>query len=81
MNGFGMINALVSSHISEVRDQAARCRSARCRSDRSQRGVGHQAAQSQRAARAPRAALRRRIGFALVEAGLRLVATQPPPRD
>jgi len=35
MNGFGMINALVSSHISEVRDQAARCRS-----DRSQCGAG-----------------------------------------
>ena len=69
MNSFRMADALVSSHIREVRDQVAWCRA----------GASHRQPQP----RAPRrrehrAALRSRVGFALVEAGLRLVATRPP---
>jgi len=69
MNSFRMADALVSSHIREVRGQVARCRA----------GASHR----QPRPRAPRsrerrAALRSRVGFALVEAGLRLVTTRPP---
>jgi hypothetical protein len=69
MNSFGMIDALVSSHIREVRDQVARCRN----------GASHRQPQPRAPRRRERpAALRSRVGFALVAAGLRLVATRPP---
>ena len=68
MNSFRMADALVSSHIREVRGQVARCRA--------------RASHRQPQPRAPRrrerrAELRSRVGFALVEVGLRLVATRP----
>lgn len=68
MNSFPMADALVSSHIREVRDQVARCRAR----------ASHQQPQP-RAPRRPerRAALRSRAGFAMIEVGLRLVATRP----
>jgi hypothetical protein len=68
MISFRMADALVSSHISEVRGQVARCRA--------------RASHRQPRPRAPRrserrAALRSRAGFAMIEVGLRLVATRP----
>jgi hypothetical protein len=42
------------------------------------RAASHQAARSQQTAWSAQATLRRRIGFALVEAGLRLVVAGPP---
>jgi hypothetical protein len=69
MNSFRMADALVSSHICEVRGQVARCRA----------GASHRPPQPRAPRRQERrAALRSRVGFALVEAGLRLVATRPP---
>ena len=68
MNSFRMADALVSSHIREVRGQVARCRA----------GASHRHPQPQPPrSRERRAALRSRAGFALVEVGLRLVATRP----
>ena len=68
MSSFRMADALVSSHIREVRGQVAWCRAR----------ASHRQPQP-RAPRRPelRAALRSRVGFALVEVGLRLVATRP----
>jgi hypothetical protein len=68
MNSFRMADALVSSHIREVRGQVGRCR-ARA----SHRQPQPQAPRS----RERRAALRSRVGFALVEVGLRLTTTRP----
>lgn len=68
MNSFQIADALVSSHIREVRGQVARCRAR----------AGHRHPQPQTPRRPERrAALRSRVGFALVEVGLRLVATRP----
>jgi len=68
MNSFRMADALVSLHIREVRDQVARCRA---------RASHRQPQPWAPRRRERRAALRSRVGFALVEAGLRLVATRP----
>ncbi len=65
MNSVRMADALIRPHIRGVRDQVAWCR-ARAR---------HR--QPQPPAPRRREALRSRVGFALVEVGLRLVATRP----
>jgi hypothetical protein len=66
MNSFRMADALVSSHIREVRAQVAWCRAR----------ASHRQPQLLAPRRPERhAALRSRVGFALVEMGLRLVAT------
>jgi hypothetical protein len=67
MMSFGMTGALVDAHIREIRRQAAQCRiRAHSRGSRRRRGQDHGAQ------------LRNRIGFALVEAGLQLLATTRP---
>ena len=64
---FGMIDVLVSSHTGDIGRQVAACRAAaRGRASRSAAGA------------ASRPGLRSRIGFALVEAGLRLQVTARP---
>jgi len=64
---FGMIDVLVSSHTGDIRRQVA-----------SRRAAAH-ARESQRAAGAPaQPGWRSRIGFALVEVGLRLQVTARP---
>ena len=64
---FGMIDVLVSSHTGDIRRQAASRRTAaRCRDSWTAAG------------RAGRPGLRSRIGFALVELGLRLQVTPRP---
>jgi hypothetical protein len=67
MSNFHIPDTLVSSHIREVERQVAQCR-ARTRNRHPQSRVPRR--------RQHWADLRSRIGFALVEAGLRLVATR-----
>jgi hypothetical protein len=64
---FGMIDVLVNSHAGDIRRQAARRRTA---------AGGRGARPAGAAATGPR--LRSRVGFALVEVGLRLQATSGP---
>jgi hypothetical protein len=71
MMSYGMTASLVDSHLREIRRQAAQCRiCAYHRGSRRSRGQDRWAQ------------LRNRIGFALVEAGLRLLTTtRPAPRN
>jgi len=64
---FGTIDVLVDSHISDIRRQAGSLRTG-ARRPGSRRASGADA----------RARLRSRIGFALVEVGLRLQVTASP---
>ena len=66
---FGMIDVLVDSHARDIRRQvASRRTAARCRKSCPAAGA------------AGRPGLRSRIGFALVEVGLRLQVTASPAR-
>jgi hypothetical protein len=62
--------ALSESRARDMREAAARYRARTARTP-SGPGPGHE--------RAPRAGLRGRLGYALVEAGLRMLATAGPP--
>jgi hypothetical protein len=68
-------DALAERHIHELRHQAARHRSAASGPPRRLAGRGGRAPLTP--GRGPRLALRSRVGFTLVEAGLHLLAGSP----
>lgn len=76
MMNSGMLGAVVDSHLQEIRDQAARHR-ARARNQASARQPARARQPGSRPAGRTdrRAGLRRRAGFALVAAGLRMLTT------